>query len=153
MIRSLFCIRNFYLMSTNSVPRPDGPPCSHLTDKKPHLQDCDDEGGGSPGAERLPAEAGRCAGHQGRVARRLPRVLRARVHGVGHGIARRRLLPLLPRTGAKKIALQSCAAYRSRSFEDEYLGSSHGWWAATVATYCPSRPGELPKFLLTKPCE
>ena len=25
------------------------------------------------------------------------------------------------------------------------LGSSLGWWAATVATYCPSRPGELPK--------
>ena len=22
------------------------------------------------------------------------------------------------------------------------LGSSTGWWAATVATYCPSRPGK-----------
>ena len=28
------------------------------------------------------------------------------------------------------------------------LGSSPGWWAAIVATYCPSRPGELPKSFL-----
>ena len=26
-----------------------------------------------------------------------------------------------------------------------------GWWAATVATYCPSRPGELPKSKSTQP--
>ena len=25
------------------------------------------------------------------------------------------------------------------------MGNSPGWWAATVATYCPSRPEELPK--------
>ena len=25
------------------------------------------------------------------------------------------------------------------------------WWAATVATYCPSKPGELPKFSSSKP--
>ena len=31
------------------------------------------------------------------------------------------------------------------------FGSSPGWWAATVATYCPSRLGELPKFLFSKP--
>ena len=37
-------------------------------------------------------------------------------------------------------------------FVDLDLGSSTGWWAATVATYCPSRPGELPRFLFTKPC-
>ena len=34
---------------------------------------------------------------------------------------------------------------------DKNLGSSPGWWAATVATYCPSRLGELPKFLSTEP--
>ena len=39
------------------------------------------------------------------------------------------------------------AAYHSLGFEDGNLGSSPGWWAATVATYCPSRQGELPKFL------
>ena len=49
--------------------------------------------------------------------------------------------------------VQSGAAYHSLGFEDEDLGSSLGWWAATVATYCPSRPGELPKFLSSKPCE
>ena len=38
-------------------------------------------------------------------------------------------------------------------FEDEKLGSSPGWRAATVATYCPSRPGELLKFLSSKPWE
>ena len=38
------------------------------------------------------------------------------------------------------------ASSHSQGFEDEDLGSSPGWWAATVATYCPSRPGECPKF-------
>ena len=47
-----------------------------------------------------------------------------------------------------------CWAFRhSLGFEDEDLGISPGWWAATVATYCPSRPGEHPKFLSLKPCE
>ena len=50
-------------------------------------------------------------------------------------------------------SLQSGATYHSLGFEDENLESSPGWWAATVATYCPSRPGELPKFLSSKPCE
>ena len=45
------------------------------------------------------------------------------------------------------------ASRHSLGFEDEYLGSSPGWWAATVATYCPSRSGELSKFLSSKPCE
>ena len=49
--------------------------------------------------------------------------------------------------------IQSGAAYHSLGFEDENLGSSPGWWAATVATYCPSRSVELPKFLSLKPCE
>ena len=40
--------------------------------------------------------------------------------------------------------IQSGAAYHSPGFEDENLGSSPGCWAATVATYCPSRPEELP---------
>ena len=31
------------------------------------------------------------------------------------------------------------------------LGSSPGWWAATVATYCPSREVEHPKSKSTKP--
>ena len=45
------------------------------------------------------------------------------------------------------------ASRHSLGFEDDDLGSSPGWWAATVATYCPSRPGELPKFLSSKPCK
>ena len=49
--------------------------------------------------------------------------------------------------------IQSGAAYHSLGFEDEDLGSSPGWWDATVATYCPSRPGELPRFLSSKPWE
>ena len=42
--------------------------------------------------------------------------------------------------------VQSGAAGHSLGFEDEDLESSPGWWAATVATYSPSRLGELPKF-------
>ena len=29
------------------------------------------------------------------------------------------------------------------------LGSSPGLWAATAASYCPSRPGELPVWIAT----
>ena len=50
-------------------------------------------------------------------------------------------------------AIHCWASRHSLDFEDEDLGSSPGWWAATVATYCPSRPRELPKFLSSKPCE
>ena len=50
-------------------------------------------------------------------------------------------------------SLQSGAAHHSLGFVDENLGGSPGWWAATVATYCPSRPEELPTFLSSKPCE
>ena len=49
--------------------------------------------------------------------------------------------------------VQSGASDHSLGFEDEDLGSSRGWWAATVATYCQSSPGELPKILSSKPCE
>ena len=45
------------------------------------------------------------------------------------------------------------ASGHSLGFEDVDLGSSPGWWAATVAAYCPSRLGELPKFVSSKPCE
>ena len=45
------------------------------------------------------------------------------------------------------------AACYSLGFEDDDLGSSPGWWVASVATYCPSRPGELPKLLSSKPFE
>ena len=34
------------------------------------------------------------------------------------------------------------ASRHSLGFEDEDLGCSPGWWAATVAMYCPSKPSE-----------
>ena len=40
------------------------------------------------------------------------------------------------------------ASDRSLGFEDEDLGSSPGWWASTVATYCPSRRGNYPNSYL-----
>ena len=49
------------------------------------------------------------------------------------------------------LHLQSGAAYHSLVFEDVDLGSSPGWWAASVATYCPSRMEEHSKFKSTKP--
>ena len=58
-----------------------------------------------------------------------------------------------PRFPHQWLYVQSGASDRSLGFEDEDLGSSPGWRAATVATYCPSRQGELPKFLSSKPCE
>ena len=51
------------------------------------------------------------------------------------------------------VTLSGCPSSHSLGFEDEDLGSSPVWWAATVATYCPSRLGELCKFLSSKPCE
>ena len=50
-------------------------------------------------------------------------------------------------------SVQSGAAGHSLGSEDEDLGSSPSWWAATVAIYCPSRPGELPKSSSSKPSE
>ena len=44
--------------------------------------------------------------------------------------------------------LLGAASRHSLGFEDEDLGSSPGWWAATVPTYCPSRSGELPNSYL-----
>ena len=46
------------------------------------------------------------------------------------------------------LFLHCWASHHSQCFEDEDLGSSPGWWAATAATYCPSAPKhyrELPK--------
>ena len=39
----------------------------------------------------------------------------------------------------------------AQDFADLDLGSSLGWWAATVATYCPSRMVEHPKSKSTQP--
>ena len=36
-------------------------------------------------------------------------------------------------------------------WDDLDFGSSLGWWAATVATNCPSRMVENPKSISTKP--
>ena len=44
--------------------------------------------------------------------------------------------------------LQSGPATHLIGFEDENLGCSPGWWAATVATYCLSRPGNYPNSYL-----
>ena len=49
---------------------------------------------------------------------------------------------------SKTNTVQSGAAYHSLGFEDENLGSSPGWWAATAASYCPSRPGNYPNSYL-----
>ena len=56
-------------------------------------------------------------------------------------------LAYLPKTS---LSIQSGASYHSLGFEDEDLGSSPGWWAATVAIYCPSRPGETLQILIFK---
>ena len=60
---------------------------------------------------------------------------------------------LIERKAKTLERVQSWAANHSLGFEDEDLGSSPGWWAPTVATYCPSRPWELHKVLSSKPCE
>ena len=49
--------------------------------------------------------------------------------------------------------IQSRATYHLLGFVDENLGSYPAWWAATVATFCPSRLGELPRFLSSKPSD
>ena len=45
-------------------------------------------------------------------------------------------------------SLQSGVAYHSLGFEDENLASFLGWWAATVATNCPSRLVNYPNSYL-----
>ena len=46
--------------------------------------------------------------------------------------------------------LQRFLSSHSEGFKDEDLGNSPGWWAATLATYCPSRLGELAQKTITK---
>ena len=48
-------------------------------------------------------------------------------------------------------SLQGDSGGRVPRFVDLDLGSSPGWWAATVATYCPSRMVEHPKSKSTQP--
>ena len=48
------------------------------------------------------------------------------------------------------LSIQSGAAYHSLGFEDQNLGSSPSCWAATVATYCPSKPGGTTQILIFK---
>ena len=45
----------------------------------------------------------------------------------------------LRKFGALK-KIQRYSSNQMRGFKDHVLKSYHGWWAATVATYCPSRP-------------
>ena len=46
------------------------------------------------------------------------------------------------------IPIHCWASRHSLGFEDEDLGSSPGWWATTVATYCQGRPGNSPNSYL-----
>ena len=43
------------------------------------------------------------------------------------------------------LSVQSGASGERLGWVDLDLGSSPAWWAATVATYCPSRMVEHPK--------
>ena len=47
------------------------------------------------------------------------------------------------RSSVKCDLIQSGASYLLQGFEDNVLGSSTGWLADTVATYCPGRPSPL----------
>ena len=49
------------------------------------------------------------------------------------------------------ITIQGDSGGRIPRFVDLDFGSSPGWWAAAVATYCPSRMVEHPKSKSTKP--
>ena len=48
-------------------------------------------------------------------------------------------------------AVQGDSGGRIPRFVDLDLGSSPGWWAATIATYCPSKMVEHPKSKSTQP--
>ena len=49
------------------------------------------------------------------------------------------------------LTLQRDPGGLAQGFVDLDLGSSSGWWAATVATYCPSRMVGHPKSKSTQP--
>ena len=46
--------------------------------------------------------------------------------------------------------LQRPPSSQSRGFKDHVLESSHGWLAAKVVSYCPSRTSELQPTVITK---
>ena len=46
--------------------------------------------------------------------------------------------------------LQRFSSSHSQGFKDEDFGNSPGWWAATFATYFPSRPLQLAQKKMTK---
>ena len=48
------------------------------------------------------------------------------------------------------VKIHGWASRHSLGFEEEDWESLPGWRAATVATYCPSRLRQLPKFLSSK---
>ena len=47
------------------------------------------------------------------------------------------------------LVIQSGASGERLGWVDSDLGSSPGWWAASVATYCPSRMVNI--LILTQP--
>ena len=49
-----------------------------------------------------------------------------------------------------KISLQRPPSSQSQGFEVHVLESSHGWLAATVASYCPTRTSELQPTVITE---
>ena len=49
--------------------------------------------------------------------------------------------------------LQRCASPLWLYFVGRFWGNSPAWWTNTVATYCPSRPSQLTKKIITKFCE
>ena len=49
--------------------------------------------------------------------------------------------------------LQSYLSAYVQGFKDEDLGSSPGWWAPSLVTYCPSRPLKLTQTAISKHCE
>ena len=52
--------------------------------------------------------------------------------------------------GGYSRILQRPPSSQSRSFKDHVLESSHGWLAAKVVSYCPSRTSELQPTVITK---
>ena len=53
----------------------------------------------------------------------------------------------------RRTGLHSWAARHSQGFVNKNLGTSPGLLGQLVTTVVAHQPGELPKFLLTKPCE
>ena len=77
----------------------------------------------------------------------------ASIHGINYVLERNVVAVSRYLVHIEQESVHCWASRYSLGFEDEDLGTSPGWWATSVATYCPSRQGELPKFLSSKPCE